>query len=236
MKFFKFYKVDAATGISVVNEKPVEGPTNPSLPSMGTVHEFGGMGYASAGDDAEAAPDNNIFEITEEEYNAEFETQFRMLKTARIAQAYEQEKGLRAAQFGKYHDTASAAGIYKYDLAKAYVADNTVDAGAVAAEATARGLTTLEMANKIVTNHEAFRTTEAKLAGLRGKIVDRLEGLTFDATDAEGSWAELAGRTEVIGQLPEEEAPAGTPAADLNTDVTVGYYDPALSTRWEYLD
>lgn len=234
MKFFRFSKVDASTGISVEIEKPVEGPTNPSLPSIGSVYEFGGFSYATAGDDAVEDPDNHIVEITEAEYNAQFETAFGMLKTARIAQAYEQEKGIRGSEFGKYHDTASAAGIYKYDLAKAYVADNTADAGPVAAEATARGLTTLAMANKIVTNHEAFRTKEAKLAGLRGKIVDRLEGLTFDAADVIGSWNELAGRTEVIGQLPEDEAAAGVTEDD--RDVIVGYYSPDLNTRWEWMN
>ena len=87
------------------------------------------------------------------------------------------------------------------------------------------------MANKIVTNHEAFRATEAKIAGLRGKIVDRLAGLTFNessVTDALASWTEIT-KPETIGT---EESGAGSD----DRDVIVGHYDPALSIRWEHLD
>jgi len=90
-----------------------------------------------------------------------------------------------------------------------------------------------EMANKIVTNHESFRAKEAKLAGLRGKITDRLDGYVFDDADALGSWRELAERTEVIGTR-ESDAEPGL-GAEENLDVTVGYYDIAISQRWEYL-
>lgn len=232
MKFFKFYKVDASTGTSVEVEAPVEGPTNPNLAGLANVFEFGGLTYATADDSAAADDDNYIFEITEAAYIAVIKDEFNALKLGRTNLAYEQEKGLRESQFGKYGDTATIAGVYKYDLAKAYVADNSADAGIVATEATARGLTTLAMANKIVTNHEAFRATEAKIAGLRGKIVDRLAGLTFNessVSDALASWTEITKR-ETIGT---EEGAAG--GGD-DRDVIVGHYDPALSTRWEHLD
>ena len=238
MKIFKFLSVDAKTGISVEIERPKEGPAKPNLAGMGEVFYFGGWMYAEVDDAAEANPENYIHEVSQDDFDAVLAAEFANVKAARIENAYKEEKDIRAALFGKYHDTASAAGIYKYDLAKAYVADNTVDAGAVAAEATARGLTTLEMANKIVTNHEAFRTTEAKLAGLRGKVVDRLSGLAFDATDALGSWRELVERKEVIGTYPEEDEtlPAGPRARPEGNDVEVGYYSPTLSLRWEWLN
>lgn len=232
MKFFKFYKVDASTGISVEIERSVEGPTNPSLAGLANIFEFGGWSYATADDAAAADDDNCIFEITEAAYIAVIKDGFNALKLGRTNSAYEQEKGLRESQFSKYGDTATIAGVYKYDLAKAYVADNSADAGVVATEATARGLTTLAMANKIVTNHEAFRATEAKIAGLRGKIVDRLAGLTFNESslsDALASWTEIT-KSETIGT--EESDVAGGEARD----VIVGHYDPALSTRWEHLD
>jgi hypothetical protein len=233
MKFFKFYKVDASTGKSVEVESPVEGPTNPNLDNLGQVYEFGGWNYASADDTASADADNYIFEITEAEYIQVFKDAFDALKFINTSEAYTQEKGLRTSQFGKYGDTATVAGVYKYDLAKAYVADNTVDAGAVATEATARGLSTLAMANKIVTNHEAFRTTEAKIAGLRGKIVDRLAGLTFNessVSDALASWTEIT-KQEKIGE--RDMAIAGD--GDAKEDINVGHYSPSLSQRWENL-
>lgn len=232
MKFFKFYKVDASTGKSVEIERSVEGPTNPSLAGLDNLFDFGGWSYGTADDAAAADDDNYIFEITEAAYIAVIKDGFNDLKLGKTNKAYEQEKGLRDSQFSKYGDTATIAGVYKYDLAKAYVADNSADAGVVATEATARGLTTLAMANKIVTNHEAFRATEAKIAGLRGKIVDRLAGLTFNESslsDALASWTEIT-KSEKIGT--EESAVAGGETRD----VIVGHYDPALSTRWEHLD
>ncbi len=231
MKFFKFYKVDASTGKSVEVEAPVEGPANPSLAGLANIFEFGGWSYATADDAAAADDDNYIFEIAEAAYIAVIKDGFDALKLGNTNSAYEQEKGLRSSQFGKYADTATVAGVYKYDLAKAYVADNTADAGIVATEATARGLSTLAMATKIVTNHEAFRTTEAKIAGLRGKIVDRNAGLTFNdssVADALASWTEIT-KEEKIG---EEDGPAGS---ETKIDINVGHYSPSLSQRWENL-
>lgn len=239
MKIFKFLPVDATTGISVAIEKPKEGPTNPSFPSMGSVYDFGGFRYATVGNTAKADPDNNIFEITQEEFVLAFRSEFESLRTRRIDEAYSQEKGIRESLFGKYHQTATVAGVYKYEQAKAVLADPTVSAPEVEAEATARGVDVAVIAQRIVDNHEAFRLTEAKLAGLRGKIVDRLEGLVFDATDAEGSWKELAQRTEVIGtKEPEADAPVAAAAGALveDLDVVVGYYAVELGQRWEWMN
>ena len=89
------------------------------------------------------------------------------------------------------------------------------------------------MANKIVTNHEAFRTTEAKIAGLRGKIVDRNEGLTFNnssLSDAMTSWTEIT-KQEKIGERDIEVAGE----SDTKEDINVGHYSPSLSQRWENL-
>jgi hypothetical protein len=238
MKFFKFSPVDVSTGISVQIEKPVEGPTNPSFPSMGHVYDFGGYRYATVGTTAKADPANYIFEITQEEYDAVFEEDFNRIKSSRINAAYVQEKGIREATFGKYHQTAAVAGVYKYEQALSVLADPTADAPEVEAEAAARGVDVAVIAQRIVDNHEAFRLTEAKLAGLRGKIVDRLEGLTFDAADAVGSWKELVERTEVIGtKEPEEDTPAAAGAlVEENLDVVVGYYAVELSQRWEWMN
>lgn len=232
MKIFKFRKVDDKTGISVEIEKPREGPANPKLPGLDVIFTARNWTYANVDDAAEAAPDNYIYEITQEEFDADVKDATLNMLAEKKEQAYSQELDFRKAQFGKYHETATIAGVYKYEQAKAYVADNTVEAAEVAAEAAARGLTTLEMANRIVTNHEAFRAKEAKLAGLRGKITDRLDAFTFDDTDALGSWNELV-KTEVIGTR-ESDGDAGL-GVEENLDVVVGHYDIAISTRWEYL-
>lgn len=239
MKIFKFLSVDSKTGISVAIERSIEGPTRPNLPGMGEYFEFGGWMYATVDDSAVADPDNYIHEITQEEFDAAFRSEFESSKTQRIAAAYEEEKGLRSALFGKYHESATLAGVYKYEQAKAVLADPTADAPDVEAEATARGVAVAVIAQRIVTNHEAFRLTEAKLAGLRGKIVDRLNGLEFDEDDAIGSWKELVERQEVIGTRERPAAAAGGGLAagpELDNDVKVGYYSSSLGSRWEWLN
>lgn len=240
MKIFKFLPVDAATGISVAIEKPKEGPTNPSFPSMGNVYDFGGFRYATVGNTAKADPDNNIFEITQEEFDSVFLSNFEGLKAQRIAEAYSQEKGIRETLFGnKYHESAVIAGVYKYEQALAILADPTADAPEVEAEAAARGVSVAVIAQRIVDNHEAFRLKEAKLAGLRGKIVDRLENLTFDPADVVGSWEELTKKTEVIGTKESQQVAAPVAAAgalEENLDVVVGYYAVELGQRWEWMN
>lgn len=235
MKIFKFLSVDAKTGISVEIERPQEGPTAPNLPGMGEVFYFGGWMYATVGNTAKANPDNYIFEITQEEFDNVIHTEFDSSKSRRIADAYEEEKGIRSALFGKYHESATVAGVYKYEQAKAILADPTADAPDVEAEATARGVDVAVIAQRIVDNHEAFRLTEAKLAGLRGKIVDRINGLEFDETDVLGSWQELVERQEVIGT--HEDGPAnGAGGRPEGNEVKVGYYSPSLGLRWEWLN
>lgn len=235
MKIFKFLSVDAKTGISVEIERPLEGPTAPNLPGIGKVFYFGGWMYATVDDSAVAEPENYIFEITQEEFDNVIQVEFDASKSRRIADAYEEEKGIRSALFGKYHESASVAGVYKYEQAKAVLADPTADAPEVEAEADARGVAVAIIAQRIVDNHEAFRLTEAKLAGLRGKIVDRLTELTFDETDVLGSWEELSERQEVIGT--HEDGPAnGAGGRPEGNEVKVGYYSPSLGLRWEWLN
>ena len=237
MKIFKFLPVDAKTGISVEIERPLEGPAKPNLSGMGEVFYFGGWMYATVGNTAKANPENYIFEVTQEDFDDAIAAEFANFKASRIDDAYKEEKDIRAGLFGKYDDSAAVAGVYKYEQAKALLADSTASAPEVEAEATARGIDAAVIAQRIVDNHEAFRLTEAKLAGLRGKIVDRLKGLSFDATDALGSWRELVERKEVIGTYPEDDsvAPAGAARPEGN-DVEVGYYIPNLSQRWEWLN
>lgn len=233
MKIFKFRSVDAKTGISVEIEKPREGPTNPELPGLEVVFSSNGYTYANVDNSAVAAPENYIFEITEAELTAEVQIQVNMKLAEWKGQVYESEKDLRHLVFGKYDDTATSSGIYKYNEALNFVGAGTTSLE-LTTEATARGVSVSAIATKIIQNHEAFRVKEAKIAGLRGKILDRLEGYVFDEDDALGSFKELVERQEVIGQR-EASAGAGAGEPEQDLDVKVGYYSPDLGTRWNYI-
>ena len=233
MKIFKFRQVDAKTGISVAIERPMEGPTNPTLPGLTEIFDtYNNYKYANVSNSAVADPDNFIFEITEAELTADVQGKVTQVLEAWKAQVYQNEKDLRQLVFGKYDDTATSSGIYKYNEALKFVETGTASLD-LTTEASTRGVTVEDIAIKIIENHELFRVREAKIAGLRGKILDRLNGYTFDTDDALGSWDELMKRMEVIGHKEPGPNPGPGPGPDL--DVKVGYYAPELALRWEYL-
>jgi hypothetical protein len=231
MKIFKFRQVDAKTGISVAIERPKEGPTNPSLPGLEEIFDFNNYKYANVDNTAEADPENFIFEITQEELTADVQSKVDQYLEMWKSQLYQNEKDLRHQVFGKYADTATSSGIYKYQEALKFLADGTPSLD-ITTEAEVRGVTETEIAERIVENHEAFRVKEAKIAGLRGKITDRLNAYEFDATDALGSWKELVERQEVVGQ----REPGNGTGVQEDLDVKVGYYSPDLNVRWEYMN
>lgn len=233
MKIFKFRQVDAKTGISVAIERPMEGPTNPTLPGLVEIFDqYNNYKYAHVDDSAVADPENFIFEITEAELTDDIQGKVDNMLDAWKTQVYQNEKDLRQLVFGKYDDTATSSGIYKYNEALKYV-ETGIASLDLTTEAETRGVTVEDIADKIIENHEAFRVREAKIAGLRGKILDRLNGYTFDDTDPLGSWDELVKRMEVIGQ--REPGPGPNPGPDPDLDVKVGYYYPELALRWQYL-
>lgn len=230
MKIFKFRQVDAKTGISVAIERPKEGPTNPALPGLVEIFdEYNYYKYAHVDDSAVADPENFIFEITESELVADVQGKVNDTLAYWKDLGYKNEKELRQLVFGKYDDTATSSGIYKYNEAVKFLTDGTPSLD-ISTEASVRGVTETQIAERIVVNHEAFRVKEAKIAGLRGKILDRLDAYTFDAADPLGSWDELVKRMEVIGQ----REPGPNPDEDL--DVKVGYYYPELALRWQYMN
>ena len=232
MKIFKFRQVDAATGISVAIEKSLEGPTNPSLPGLVEIFdEYNYYKYAHVDDSAVADPENYIFEITQDELTNDVQGKVNQYLANWKEQVYKNEKDLRQQVFGKYDDTATSSGIYKYQEALNYKETGIASAD-ITAEAETRGVSVDSIVDRIIQNHEAFRIKEAKIAGLRGKILDRLNGYTFDSNDPLGSWDELVKRTEVIGQRNPDIL---GPGPQQNLDVIVGYYSPELALRWEYL-
>ena len=143
---------------------------------------------------------------------------------------YENELDLRKTELGTYADSvyASASG-YKYDAAVAFISSATPNAG-LTTEAFYRGTTVSTLANKIKTNHEAYITKEAKIAGLRGMMYDRIDGIlagidTSTVAKALESYA---------GIHTEEKVGTKTEGSDTE-DVNVGFYNPGfLSDRYKY--
>lgn len=233
MKIFKFYKVDGETGVSVAIKKAPAGPCLPNLPGLNQIFDFQGFIYAEVDDSAVAEPDNYIFEITEQQFTDDVHAKTNQYLEDYKNAAYPNEKALRELVFGKYDSTASIAGVYKYTEALKFLADGTPSID-ITAEADARGVTETEIAEKIIVNHEKFRFNDATIAGIRGKILDRLDAYVFDETDALGSWNELVNRMEVVGHRePREIDTPGGIEEDL--EVKVPYYYPDIATRWNYL-
>lgn len=179
-----------------------------------------------------ADPDNHFFELTLEEYANELKDHIMVQLNKEKNTIYQQEFEFRNSTFTPYHDTATIAGVYKYNQAKELVADETAAAPDVRAEAMARGVTPVVMANRIIQNHESFRAKEAKIAGIRGKIQDRINAFSFDIQDPDASLAEF--RTdEIIGTTKGMVFENGE-MVERDVDVKVHKYSLSLSTRFQY--
>jgi hypothetical protein len=237
MKYFKFAQISQDTGISWAIAQPVSGPSWPDLPGLDlstSVQLAHNSTYyiAQVGDSAVANPDNHIFELTAGEYAEELKQHVMYQLDKEKNSIYEEEYNFRQSIFSKYHDTASTAGIYKYEQAKALVADATAAAPDVRAEATARGVAPAVMAARIITNHEDFRAKEAKIAGIRGKIFDRVSAYEFNLEDAGGSYAEFL-TEEIVGTRTENAFEDGN-IVEKVIDVKVRKYQLSLGTRFQY--
>jgi hypothetical protein len=237
MKYFKFAQISAESGISWAIAQPISGPSFPEIPgldlSTSVQLSYNSTYFIAQVDDAAVAnPDNHIFELTAGEYAQELNQHVVYALNKEKDSIYQEEFKFRESIFSKYHDTASTAGIYKYEQAKALVADATAAALDVRAEATARGVTPGVMANRIITNHEDFRAKEAKIAGIRGKILDRINAYVFNLEDTAGSYTEFL-TEDVVGTITRNVLEDGEMVEKV-VDVKVRKYQLALETRFQY--
>jgi len=229
-KNFKWIKVDCVTGVSEATARPTNGLVNPNLSGLTEQFDWGQYHYGTVDDSASSNDSNHIHEITDAEYIrdihgkiAEFVREWKTL-------VYENELDLRRDELGTYADSvyASASG-YKYDAAVAFISSATPNVG-LTTEAFYRGCTVSTLANKIKTNHEAYVEKEAKIAGIRGMMYDRIDGILagIDTSTVAKSLTSYAGihTEEKIG---ERSAGIGT------EDVNAPFYNPCqLSERFFY--
>jgi len=229
-KNIKWIKVDSVTGVSEAITKPLNGSTNPNLSGLSQTFDWGQYKYGTADDSVTVDPSNHIHEITDAEWITDITGKIDEFVREWKVDIYEQEIDLRKKELGTYADSvyASSSG-YKYDAAVAFISSATPNAG-LTTEAFYRGCTVSTLANKIKTNHEAYITKEAKIAGLRGMLYDRIDGILagIDTSTVAKALESQAGihTTEKIG---ERTSGIGT------EDVNAGFYNPFyLSARYEY--
>ena len=228
-KNIKWIKVDSVTGVSEATTKATNGSVHPNLSGLVQQFDWGQYQYGTADDSVSVDPSNHIHEITDAEYITDITGKIAEFVREWKTVVYEQEIELRKTELGTYADSvyASASG-YKYDAAVAFISSATANAG-LTTEAFYRGTTVSTLANKIKTNHEAYITKEAKIAGIRGLLSDRIDGIMagIDTSTVAKALESYAGihTSEKIGTR--------TVGID-TTDVNVGYYNPSgLSERYE---
>lgn len=233
MKYFKFTQIDASTGISWAIAQPISGPSMPNLPGLTDVVNLAHNRIyyvAKVDDSAQEDPSNYFFEITFEEYAKELKDHVYHILNERKQRIYIEEKEFRQGVFSNYDVTAIAAGIYKYDEAKMFLADNSAITSSLRSEATFRGITTQSLAEKIVANHESFKEKDSKIAGIRGKILDRLNNFVFDLTNPDSSLSEFMSY-ETIGTVTKKELENGS-LVDKEVEVKIMKYSLNLPLRF----
>ena len=230
-KNIKWIKVDSVTGVSEATTKPTNGAVNPNLSGLTQTFDWGQYQYGTADDSVTVDPSNHIHEITDAEWITDIYGKIdEFVRTWKVV-AYERELDLRKQQLGTYADSvyASAAG-YKYDAAVAFISSATPNAG-LTTEAFYRGTTVGTLAAKIKTNHEAYITKEAKIAGIRGLIYDRIDGILAGIDTST-----VAKALESYAGIHTEEKVGERTTGISTEDINVGYYNPSgLSERYEFL-
>ena len=229
-KNIKWIKVDSVTGVSEATTKAKNGAVNPNLSGLTEQFDWGQYKYGTADDSVTVDPSNHIHEITDAEWITDITGKINECVREWKVVVYEKELDLRKRELGTYADSvyASASG-YKYDAAVAFISSATPNVG-LTTEALYRGTTVGTLAAKIKTNHEAYITKEAKIAGIRGLLSDRIDGIvagidTSTVTKALESYAGIH-TSEKIG---ERTTGIGT------EDVNVAFYKPdGLVERYEY--
>ena len=228
-KQIKWIQVDDDTQVSVAIAKPSTGAANPKLTDLTEQFDWGQYRYGTCADSVtinSASNDNFIFEISDADYIADIKSKIEEYVREWKVTAYEYEKDLRKVQLSDYSDSvyASASG-YKYDAATAFLSSATANAG-LTTEATLRGISVTDLANKIKANHEAYITKDAQISGLRGLLYDRIASIGINSTSVSTALASHAG-------IHTNETVTNVGAGITHE---VGFYNPAgLSNRFEAL-
>lgn len=241
MKYTRFTQVDSETKISINRQQSKNGQSWPDLKGLNVLFQDNiskEYWYGTVDDDAVDDQENYCFFISLEELSEYVLQNIQKLTNDFRDELYENEKKVRDSVLGKYHATASLAGIYKYNQAVELLADPDATADLIRTEADLRGMDVVAMAERIKNNHEAFRLTESKIAGIRGKLLDRLNSFQYNSTDPVASWNEF-NKMEIIATVQREQLRPRPmqPNMQQNTiEITVRYYGTDIDNRLKYLE
>lgn len=231
--------VDAKTGISINRETSLEGPVLPPIDGLEVLFQDTAISEfwygRSDSDEVVDNPENQTWELSLSEFSEIIEITIQRSINRHKDNLYVAEKEARDIILGKYHATASLAGIYKYDQAVAYLKDSNVVGSELTVEANVRGLSLHDLATKIKTNHETFRLKEATIAGIRGMLLDRLNDYTYNGNaDPWGAYQEYL-RLEQVGTITETVFEDDN-VVEKQVPVTASYYGSDIIIRFTYRD
>lgn len=210
MKYIKYHLVDPNTQIAVApGEIAPNGKTHPTISGISveffisTTETF----IATVPDNTVINPASGIVEITEEQKTALILEEFNTLKSGIIENIYLHAQRIREQFVGKwYHHTemsfAAAIKINQAHAAMGAADDAEADdvAPNIRSEAVVRGITTKQLAEKIIEKFDEMAALESQLAGVRGAKVDVVSGISFDSQDISGSFGALTEQMRDIAQ------------------------------------
>lgn len=194
MRYIKFTKVDAETGKSANLKKAKNGEVFPSIPSLKILFQDQNITefwYGTVANNAKDDPDNQIKIITDEEFAQAVHNNVEKIKQNILKELDINDKAIRTEHLNVYHNTALIAGMYKVDQAKLLLAGLGDPNDTLHNEANIRGITPESLANKVLDKYNKYIYLDSLIAGIRGKLQDRIESFTVNLLDPLASWNEF---------------------------------------------
>ena len=194
MKYLKLTKIDAETKISCNIQSSRYGETFPEISGLEIVFQDQNITefwYATCANDAVDNPDNQCWFISKADFAQALSDTIEKIKTAKLKQLSVNDKNIRDELLGVYHITALLAGTYKYQQAQMLVAGLDDKTDSLHLEAKTRGVDPALAANKIIEKYNKYIYIDALIAGIRGKLEDRIENFKIDLNDPITSLAEF---------------------------------------------
>lgn len=238
MKLFKTTLVTETNEVSKLIETDLSGYKLPTISGLKCITKSlkdENYFYCLVDDTAVDDPNNHIYNLTGNELYEELNEHLVKVKLEVIDKCYKEEKAIRIELLSKYHDTALVSGLSKYEQSLQLLENSEASAPDVRNEATVRGITAIELANKIITNHNTFKLLDQKISGTRGKIVDRANNFTIDPQDPIASLITLYNTFDILSTESFDYTIREGEVLSKTYNVSVWWLDPNFKLRLKYL-